>query len=198
MSIDEKLQSARQIGLMQSFPPAPASLVTRENQMYSPYNRWSFQNELKLNCTSDVWRGDGLPAPIESNHMDLSHITYQNMAGTQFTFDDMVELSYTDGIIVLHQGKAIYERYLNGMQPHSLHAWASGSKSMTGPLAAILAHEGLFGLDENVSIYLPELKSSGFGDATVRQLMDMTTSVGFPDYKADPIAEGNHSLPLND
>jgi CubicO group peptidase (beta-lactamase class C family) len=189
MPIPEKPQSACELGLMQDFPPASAKRVTRENQMYAPYNRWSFQNELKLNRTAEVWRGDGPVAQLKENPTDLSHVTYKNMAGTQFTFDDMVELSYTDGIIVLHQGKVIYERYLNGMQPHSLHAWASGSKSMTGTLAAILAHEGLFELDELLTAYLPELKTSGFGDATVRQVVDMTTSVGFPNPKADPIAE---------
>ena len=69
----------------------------------------------------------------------------------------MVELSYTDGIVVLHRGRIIYERYLNGMQPHTLHAWASGSKSVTGVLAALLAHEGLFDLQATVATYLPEL-----------------------------------------
>ena len=189
MSIYEQLQSARDLGLMQDFPSVPEKRVTRENQMYAPYNRWSFQNELKLNRTAEVWRGNGPVAPLEQDLTDLAHVTFQNMAGTQFTFDDMVELSYTDGIIVLHQGKVIYERYLNGMQPHTLHAWASGSKSMTGTLAAMLASEGLFDLDAPITNFLPELQGSGFADATVRHVMDMTASLGFPDDKTDPIAE---------
>ena len=189
MTEEEKIQSAVVLGLMQDFPPAPARRVTHENQLYAPYNRWSFQNELKLNRTADVWRGDGEVVQLVYDLQDLSDVTYQNMAGTQFTFEDMIELSYTDGIIVLHKGKVIYERYLNGMQPHSLHAWASGSKSMTGTLAAMLAYQGLFELDSLVATYLPELSGSGFADATVRQVMDMTTSVGFPDDSMSPIAE---------
>jgi hypothetical protein len=128
-------------------------------------------------------------APLERNLIDLSHVTYQNRAGTQFSFDDMVEMSYTDGILVLQRGQVIYERYLNGMQPHSLHCWASGSKSVTGTLAAALAYEGLFDPDEVVSAYLPELKDSGFGDATLRQVMDMTTQVGFAVEQADQVTE---------
>ena len=189
MSVPEEAQTARDLGLMQDFPPPSDKRVTRENQMYGPFNRWSFQNELRLNRTADVWRGNGPVAPLAENPTDLSHVTYKNFAGTQFTFDEMVDLSYTDGILVLHQGKVIYERYLNDLQPHSLHAWASGSKSMTGTLAAFLAHEGLFELDEWIATYLPELKASGFGDATVRQVVDMTPSVGFPNPRADPIAE---------
>src|SRR3712207_8256701 len=58
-------------------------------------------------------------------------------------------------------------------------SWASCSKSMTGTLAAMLAHEGAFEPDAVVATYLPELKDSGFGDATIRQVMDMTTAVRF-------------------
>jgi CubicO group peptidase (beta-lactamase class C family) len=46
-------------------------------------------------------------------------------------------------------------------------------------LAAVLAHEGLIDENANVSQYLPELGSSGFGDATVRQLLDMTTGIDY-------------------
>jgi hypothetical protein len=47
----------------------------------------------------------------------------------------MIELSDTDGIVVLHHGKIIYGRYLYGVQPHTLHVWASVSKSTTGTIA---------------------------------------------------------------
>jgi hypothetical protein len=52
---------------------------------------------------------------------------------------------------------------LNGMQPHSLYCWASCSKSVTGTLAAALAHEGLFDPGERISAYLPEKNLSTKG-----------------------------------
>ncbi|MGV0027138.1 serine hydrolase [Phormidesmis priestleyi] len=99
-----------------------------------------------------MWRGNQPVSDLEYALRDLHDVTYQNWAGDSFTFEDMIDLSYTNGIVVLHHGKIIYERYLNGMQLHTLHAWASGSKSMTGTIAAMLAHEGLFDLDEGASI----------------------------------------------
>ncbi|MBN1661469.1 MAG: serine hydrolase [Anaerolineae bacterium] len=182
-------QSVQDLGLMSGFPPPPDKLVTHGNQLYAPYNRWSFQHELPLNRTVDVWRGDGPVAELEIVEFDINQVTYRNRAGTQFTFRDMVEMSYTDGIVVLHQGKIIYEAYLNGMQAHTLHAWASGSKSMTGVLGAMLAHEGVLDPNAAVATYLPELKESGFGDATVRQVMDMTTAVWLGDDDVDPVSE---------
>lgn len=182
-------QTASALGLMVGFPPAPDKIATHANQLYAPYNRWSFQNELTLNCTVDVWRGASPVAALPTALRDLSPITYQNRAGQRFTFDDMVEASYTDGIVVLHQGAVIYERYRNGMQPHTLHAWASGSKSMTGVMAVLLAHEEYFALDNLVTDYLPELQGSGFADATIHQVMEMTTGVGFREAAHDPVSE---------
>lgn len=60
---------------------------------------------------------------------------------------------------------------------------------MTGTLAAMLAHEGLLDPETVVAAYLPELVGSGFGDATVRQVMDMTTAVWFADDEVDPVSE---------
>ncbi len=188
-NLPEKPKTAAQLGLMRGFPPEREQLVTHENQLLGPYNRWSFQNELPLNRVVDVWRGNGPVAELDYNLRDLSAVRYQNRAGATFTFAEMVEMSYTDGIVVLHEGKIIYERYLNGMQPHSLHAWASCSKSMTGMLVALLVHAGHFHLDDLISTYLPELQDSGFGDATVRQVLDMTTGIRFREEEFDPVSE---------
>lgn len=45
------------------------------------------------------------------------------------------------------------------------------------------------GLDAGVARYLPELKQSGFGDATVEQVLDMTTGVKFIEDYADPASD---------
>jgi CubicO group peptidase (beta-lactamase class C family) len=181
------IQTSTELGLMRGFPPA--NPVTHANQLLAPHNRWAFHHELPLNHVVDVWRGGGPVSQLDQELRDLSQVTYQNRAGTQFTFEDMLNLSYTDGIVILQHGKIIFERYLNDMPAHALHAWASGSKSMTGVLAALLVQEQLMDPDAPVSDILPELKTSGFGDASLRQVMDMTTAVRFAENDADPITE---------
>ncbi len=59
----------------------------------------------------------------------------------------------------------------------------------TGTLASILVAEGRLKPDALVTDYVPELKGSVFGDATVRQVMDMTTALKFSESYADPDAE---------
>ena len=53
----------------------------------------------------------------------------------------------------------------------------------------MLVAEGALDEDARVSAYLPELKDSAFGDATVRQVLDMTTAQRFSEAYADPTAE---------
>ncbi len=100
-----------------------------------------------------------------------------------------VTIHYSDGVIVLHHGRVVYERYAGCLTPETLHGAMSVTKSLTGLLAEILVVEGA--LDENalVGTLIPELKASAFGDATVRQLMDMTTALDYSENYADPNAE---------
>jgi len=58
-----------------------------------------------------------------------------------------------------------------------------------GTLAAILADEGRLDPSAPVTKYVPELKDSAYGDATVRQVMDMTIGVRYSERYADPKAE---------
>ena len=105
------------------------------------------------------------------------------------TWRESLELNYTDGIIILHSGRVIYERYFGEMNSTSLHALMSVTKSFTGTLAAILVAEGKLSPSMRVDYYLPELAGSGFGDATVREVMDMTTAIAYSEDYTDPNAE---------
>ncbi len=105
------------------------------------------------------------------------------------TWRQSLEENYTDGIIILHRGKIIYERYFGEMNSNSLHALMSVTKSFTGTLAATLVAEGKLNPSMRVDYYLPELAGSGFGDATVRQVMDMTTAIAYSEDYTDPNAE---------
>jgi CubicO group peptidase (beta-lactamase class C family) len=60
---------------------------------------------------------------------------------------------------------------------------------MPGLLAQMLIEEGSIDEQAPVSHYLPELKNSGFGDATVRQVLDHLVGLKYSDDFADPKAE---------
>jgi hypothetical protein len=69
------------------------------------------------------------------------------------------------------------------LKPHSAF---SVTKSFVGTLAAMLAAEGVIDPAAPVTRYLPEMKNTAYGDATVRQVMDMTIGAKFSEDYADP------------
>jgi CubicO group peptidase (beta-lactamase class C family) len=99
------------------------------------------------------------------------------------------DANYTDGIVVLHRGRIVYERYAGVFRPEGQHIAMSVTKSFFGTIGAILVAEGR--LDENAKVgtIVPELRDSAFGDATVRQLLDMRTGLKYSENYADPNAE---------
>ena len=105
-----------------------------------------------------------------------------------------LEANYTDAIVVLHRGRVVYERYFGVMSPHATHMAMSVTKSFFGTLGAMLVAEG--SLDDNAPVpkYIPELADTAYGDATVRQVMDMTVGVKYSEDYADQSAEIWHHV----
>jgi CubicO group peptidase (beta-lactamase class C family) len=74
------------------------------------------------------------------------------------------------------------------MRADSLHLVQSISKSVVGALAGILAARGEFALDKTVSAYVADFSDCAYRDVTMRQLLDMTSGVDFPEDVADPLS----------
>ena len=93
------------------------------------------------------------------------------------TWEQSLAANFTDGIIVLHRGRVVYERYFGVLDARTQHLAFSVTKSFVATIAGILAAEGALDDRAPVATYLPELKHSGFADATIQQLLDMTTGL---------------------
>jgi CubicO group peptidase (beta-lactamase class C family) len=107
---------------------------------------------------------------------------------TEMTWKEALSANYTDGMLILHQGRIIYEKYFGCLDQAGKHGAMSMTKSMTGLLAEILVAEGKLDDKALVSSVVSELKDSAFGNATVRQVMDMTTALDFSEDYSDPKA----------
>lgn len=83
----------------------------------------------------------------------------------------------------------VYEYYTGCLQPDNLHAAMSMTKSLTGLVAQVLIENGQLNEKAKVKRIIPELAQSAFGDATVRQVMNMTTALKYSENYADPNAD---------
>jgi CubicO group peptidase (beta-lactamase class C family) len=181
------------LGWMVGSPPAADKLVQFANgSFYSfPRFRWSFSNARRLGPTTNVSHGLGATSKLaKAERNDIDALTFAVMGtGETMSWAQSLQANYTDGIIVLHRGKIVYERYFGVLTTATQHTGHSVTKSFTGTLAAMLIADGT--LDENAlgSNYVPELKDTAFGNATVRQILDMTTGLKYSENYADPKAE---------
>ncbi|MBP6699909.1 MAG: serine hydrolase [Halioglobus sp.] len=184
-----KLVTAAELGLMQGFPVPQDKRVTRDNFMLYPYSRWAFQNMRELQPTRGIFRGDDPVAPLAADPVDLDALTFTVANGRKVSLGSWLDESVTDSFLVLHKGELVYERYFNGMVRSSQHQMFSVTKSFVGTLVLCLIEEGAIDPAKTIQHYLPELGESAFGEATVQQVLDMTTSIEFSEAYEDPAAD---------
>lgn len=184
-AMSETPDTAESLKLMVGAPPSEARQVTLENGLVAPYNRWSFQRMRELFPTRGITPA-ATPAALPTNPVEISNVSVTFSDGRSTTAGAWLADAYTDGFIVLHQGKVVHEQYLNGQQSTSEHIMFSVTKSFTGTMILMLAEEGLIDLSKPVSQYIPELAQSAYGDASVQQVMDMTNSITYDETYDDP------------
>ena len=165
--------------LMTGFPPAPESQVTLANWQDPPFNRWAFRHMRELIPSQLIpARPDG-PSPLPASDRSLPDPLVLRLDGSTATTAEVFAGTYTDALVVLHDGQLVAERYDAGMTAATRHLLMSVSKSVVGCVAGVLAGRGLLDPGAPVTAYVPEAGRSGYADATIRNLLDMRTGVAF-------------------
>lgn len=181
------------LGWMVGSPPPPEKVIRwADGSFYTfPKFRWTFSNARQFGPTTNVSRGVGAVSPLpRAERTDLDAVSFTPLGKTDpITWGQAFNANFTDGIVVLHKGRIVYERYAGALKAEGQHMGQSVTKSFFGTIGAVLVAEGK--LDENAKVaqYIPELKDSAFGDATVRQVLDMRTGLKYSENYADPKAE---------
>lgn len=191
--LDAAASDPVRMGWMQGFPPPPERQIGQPDTNYFsfPKLRWSVCHLREFLPTERVSRGLGAPSQL-SVALDpgIDAVRFTPMGGGEpMTWEESLGANYTDGMLVMHRGRIVYERYFGELDEAGVHAAMSMTKSMTGLLAEILVAEGALDDEARVDTILPELADSAFGDATVRQVMDMTTGLRFSENYGDRSAE---------
>ena len=184
----------RAIGWMEGFPPPPDKLIMQpDSNFFSfPKLRWSVCHLRELLPTEEVSRGVGAPVPFEYDldEAAIDAVTFRPIGSRdKMTWKESLAANYTDGMLILHEGKIVYERYFGCLDEAGKHGAMSMTKSLTGLLAEILVVEGELDDTALVSAIIPELADSAFGNATVRQVMDMTTGLAYSEDYSNPEAD---------
>lgn len=142
---------------------------------------WRNRNLHQIVPTVNVYRAGQVRELAARPMAEIADFPVTTPAG-EVAFDTYLhgEHSTTMGIVILHRGDIVFERYPR-MQPHEKPIWWSVTKVFPATLVAILEHRGLVDTAQPVDRYVPALKGSDFEGVTVRNVLDMASGVDCPD-----------------
>jgi CubicO group peptidase (beta-lactamase class C family) len=175
---------------------APAALPAADQQAFwTPTEKLvGFRSMARLYGGDIVHHGTRvMPLPKAGPELEV-HFT---AAGRTFDVASFMEHNRVAGLIVLHHGRIVLERYGLGRSEHDPWVSFSVAKSVTSTLLGAAIRDGsIGGLDDPVSRYIPELASSGYAGVSLRQALTMSAGLRWNEDYADPQSDWGRTLSL--
>jgi CubicO group peptidase (beta-lactamase class C family)/pimeloyl-ACP methyl ester carboxylesterase len=142
----------------------------------------------KLVPTGLVPRADE-PLPLPTKLRDWSGFRYAH-AGRRRSIDEFMTDMNVAGVLVLHDGAVVLERYAAGHSAAQRWPSFSVAKSVTSLLVGAALHEGAIKtLDDPVSRYVAALAGSAYDAVSIRHLLQMSSGVQWNEDPVDPASD---------
>jgi len=147
--------------------------------------RWMHLNAHQLFPTVNVYR-KGQVRVLETDHMSAIGQTEVSLDKGALTFDEFLESEYSTamGIVVIHAGKIVFERYPR-MREFEKPIYWSVAKVMPATVLRIMEERGEVDVSKAIEEYIPDLAASDFAGITVRNILDMATGLDCQDEYED-------------
>jgi len=147
---------------------------------------WMHKNIQQIFPTVPVYR-DGPVRELQYEPMaEIANFPVQTAAG-EMRFEDMLsdDQSTAMGVVILHQGKVVFESYPRMKDYEKVTYW-SVAKVFAGTIVGLLEERGEVDVSKAIEFYIPDLASSSFAGTTVRNLLDHATGLDCGDNYEDP------------
>lgn len=153
--------------------------LSKVNQLFSADQiAYNFLNMSELMTSKEVEkpaesyqfpRGNALTLP--------SSFSYE---GKEFETQPFLDSSFTTSIVIIQNDTLTYEKYYLGHNESNRHISWSVAKSFVSGLFGIAMEEGhIKSVDQTVEEYLPQMKGSGYEGVKIKDVLQMSTGVGF-------------------
>ncbi len=107
--------------------------------------------------------------------------------GSTYNTSHFLDSSDTQGLIVIINDTIQYENYWKGQQENIRHISWSMAKSYISALFGIAIEEGhIRSIDQTIEEYLPQLKGSGYEGVRIKDVLQMSSGIGFDETYSDP------------
>jgi CubicO group peptidase (beta-lactamase class C family) len=181
------------VSAMPSPPPDRLPGTSGDTWLDAPHSEWAVWHLDQMAPTATVSRGTGpvrtLPLPERS--LPVGEFRFERRNGSETAVRELLATTETDAFVVLQDGVLVHEEYAHTDAESGRHAVLSVTKSIVGCVVAVLAERGVLDLSAPVSTYVPELADGGYGDATLRHLLDMRSGARFVEAYTDPSSDIN-------
>ncbi len=108
------------------------------------------------------------------------------MGESELGLEDFMARTQVAGLLVLHDGRIVLERYALGLEQGTRWSTMSTVKSMTSTLVGAALQQGAIrSLDDAVSSYLPALRGSAYDAVAIRHLLTMSSGVAWDETYTD-------------
>ncbi len=106
------------------------------------------------------------------------------------SFESFLETTKTVAFLIIRNDSILYESYFSGYDTASVVPSFSMAKSVTSMLIGCAIDDGLIeSVHDPVTKYVPELSENGFGDVTIRHLLQMTSGMKFNESYTNPFGD---------
>lgn len=156
-------------------------------------NAMTFSNMDKLFTIREVSpSGEVWDLPKDSHELDFTY----SWQGQNLPAESILENTYTNALLVMKDGRIVYENYRNNTSPQTRFMSWSMTKSITSVLVGCALEDGYIdSLDTPISDYLPELNGGAYEGVSIRHVMQMRSGVDYEeryDWANPGMAASNH------
>ena len=157
--------------------PSPAVIAMREQWLNPAINSFTFRDTNKVFESRAVPRS-GPVWPLATGPA-LTMPAHQS-GGQAMPYEAWADRTFTNALLVMRDGKIVFEDYRNKSDAATHFISFSMAKTITALLVGIaLGEHKIRSLDDKAGDYVPELKAGGYGDATIRQILQMRSGVDY-------------------
>ena len=142
---------------------------------------WNFRNLHLIFPAAKVYR-DGPVRELRRRPMkEIAEFRVDTPEGPM-AFEDFIasDQSTTLGVVILHRGEIVFERYPR-MQEHEQPVYWSTSKIFPATLIRLLEERGRIDVSRPIEEYVPALAGSSFEGTAVRHILDMASGLDCSD-----------------
>lgn len=138
----------------------------------------------------------GVVRPLQQSLKQVGNVRFK-ADGREYDLYDYLAHDRVAGILILKDGKIVFEDYELGANPDTRWISFSMAKSISSTLVGAALKQGLIkSIDDPIVDYVPGLKGGVYDAVTVRNLLQMASGVKWDETYTDPKSDRRKLLDL--